>query len=102
VTICAATDRFFARLPVAMDMPELLEDERFARRAHRAANTAEIHAVVWRWTADLSVAGVTKRLMAADIPVSVVHVGKGQSRLAGGVLEPVTGRVHRAARVPVP
>lgn len=73
VTICAATDRFFARLPAAMDMPELLEDERFARRAHRAANADAIHAVVGRWTADLSVAEVTKRLMAADIPVSVVR-----------------------------
>ena len=34
--------------------------------------------------------------------VSVADVGQGQGRLAGGVLEPVTGRAHRAARGPVP
>jgi hypothetical protein len=34
--------------------------------------------------------------------VSVADVGEGEGRLAGGVLEPVTGRAHRAARVPVP
>jgi hypothetical protein len=34
--------------------------------------------------------------------VSVADVAQRQGRPAGGVLEPVTGRVHRAARVPVP
>ena len=33
---------------------------------------------------------------------SVADVREGQGRLVGGVLEPVTGRVHRAARVPLP
>jgi hypothetical protein len=34
--------------------------------------------------------------------VSVADAREGQGRLAGGVLEPVTGRVHGAARAPVP
>lgn len=34
--------------------------------------------------------------------VAVADVGQGQGRPAGGVLEPVAGRAHRAARAPVP
>jgi hypothetical protein len=33
---------------------------------------------------------------------AVADVGEGEGRLAGGVLEAVTGRAHRAARVLVP
>ncbi|MEU7811119.1 CoA transferase [Pseudonocardia sp. NPDC049154] len=73
VAICAANDRFFARLPAAMDMPELLKDPRFARRAPRAANADEIHRIVGEWAAELTVAEIHKKLAAADIPVSEVR-----------------------------
>ncbi|MDN5913582.1 MAG: CoA transferase [Pseudonocardia sp.] len=73
VAICAANDRFFVRLPAAMDMPELLEDPRFATRAPRAANADEIHRIVGEWAAGLTVAEIHKRLVAADIPVSEVR-----------------------------
>lgn len=73
VTICAANDRFFARLPGAMGMPELLTDPRFATRAPRAAHADEIHAIVAGWTAELTVDEICKRLTAADIPVSEVR-----------------------------
>ncbi|MCX4092357.1 CaiB/BaiF CoA transferase family protein [Nocardia sp. alder85J] len=73
VTICAANDRFFARLPAAMDSPELLTDPRFATRAPRAAHADEIHAIVAEWTSGLTVAEICKRLAAADIPASEVR-----------------------------
>ena len=73
VTICAANDRFFSRLPAAMGMPELLTDARFSRRAQRAAHADEIHAILAKWTAGRTVAEVTETLTAADIPVSPVR-----------------------------
>jgi crotonobetainyl-CoA:carnitine CoA-transferase CaiB-like acyl-CoA transferase len=73
VAICAANDRFFARLPAAMDMPELLDDDRFAERAPRAAHADDIHRIVGGWTGGLTVAEIRKRLAAADIPVAEVR-----------------------------
>jgi CoA:oxalate CoA-transferase len=73
VTICAANDGFFSRLPAAMGMPELLDDPRFATRAPRAQHADEIHAIIAEWTADLTVAEITERLVEADIPVAPVR-----------------------------
>ena len=73
VAICAANDRFFARLPAALDQPELLQDERYARRAQRAANADGIHAIVARWARERTVAEITKAMSEAGIPVAPVR-----------------------------
>jgi CoA:oxalate CoA-transferase len=73
VAICAANDRFFAHLPAALDRPELLEDERYAKRAHRAANADGIHAIIAGWARQRSVAEITKRMTEAGIPVAPVR-----------------------------
>ncbi|WGL54135.1 CoA transferase [Nocardioides sp. BP30] len=73
VAICAATDKFFARVPAAIGRPELLEDERFARRARRASNAEAIHAILGAWTAERTVEEIVKTLNAADIPVAPVR-----------------------------
>ncbi|GAA4548411.1 CoA transferase [Pseudonocardia xishanensis] len=73
VAVCAANDRFFARLPAAIGRPELLEDDRFARRAHRAANADAIHAIVAEWTRVRTVEEVVRLLSAADVPAAPVR-----------------------------
>ena len=73
VAICAANDKFFARLPAAIGRPELLADERYAHRARRAANADGIHAIVADWARDQTVAEITKQLTEAGIPVAPVR-----------------------------
>jgi crotonobetainyl-CoA:carnitine CoA-transferase CaiB-like acyl-CoA transferase len=73
VAICAANDRFFVRLPAAIGQPELLEDERFNRRAQRAANADDVHAIIGEWTRSRSIAEISKIMAAADIPVAPVR-----------------------------
>jgi crotonobetainyl-CoA:carnitine CoA-transferase CaiB-like acyl-CoA transferase len=73
VAICAANDKFFARLPAALGQPELLTDARYARRAQRASNADGIHAIVARWARNRTVAEITRQLAEADVPVAPVR-----------------------------
>jgi crotonobetainyl-CoA:carnitine CoA-transferase CaiB-like acyl-CoA transferase len=73
VAICAANDRFFSRLPAALGRPDLLTDDRFSRRAERAAHADEIHAIIAGWASRLTVAEIHERLTEADIPVAEVR-----------------------------
>jgi len=73
VAICAANDRFYSRLPAAIGRPELLTDERFSRRAPRAAHADEIHAIVADWASGLTVTEISGRLGEAGVPVAEVR-----------------------------
>jgi CoA:oxalate CoA-transferase len=98
VAICAATDKFFARVPDAIGRPELLTDERFARRATRASNAAGIHAILGGWTAERTVEEVVKTLAAADVPVAPVRTPREAIRdprvLARAETVPLAHPVH--------
>lgn len=73
VAICAANDKFFARLPEALEQPELLSDQRYARRAQRASNADGIHAIVAEWARVRTVAEITRCLAEAGVPVAPVR-----------------------------
>lgn len=73
VAICAANDKFFARLPAALGQSELLSDERYAKRAQRAFNADGIHAIVAEWARSRTVAEITKELSAAGVPAAPVR-----------------------------
>ena len=98
VAICAANDKFFARLPDAVGMPELLTDERFALRARRAENADAIHAIIGGWAADRTVEEIIKTMAAADIPVAPVRTPREAIRdrrvLARGETVPLDHPVH--------
>lgn len=98
VAICAANDKFYVRLPDAIGMPELLTDPRFARRAERASNAEEIHAVLRAWTAGRTVEEVVKTLRAADVPAAPVQTPREAIRdprvLARAETVPLTHPTH--------
>jgi crotonobetainyl-CoA:carnitine CoA-transferase CaiB-like acyl-CoA transferase len=73
VAICAANDRFFERLPTALDMPWLLTDPRFARRAERASNADAIHAVLAAWVRTRTCRDVVEHLAGFDVPAAPVR-----------------------------
>lgn len=51
VLILALNPQIFQRLCDAMSMPDLSQDERFADRASRLANEAELHQLIREWVA---------------------------------------------------
>jgi CoA:oxalate CoA-transferase len=98
VAICAANDKFFVRLPDAIGMPELLTDDRFAKRAKRAANADAIHAIIGEWAADRTAEEISKIMASADIPVAPVRTPREAIRdprvLARGETVPLEHPVH--------
>jgi formyl-CoA transferase len=50
VMIVAPGDRFFDRVAITIDRPELLADERFARHEHRVRNGRALWEIVAEWT----------------------------------------------------
>ena len=60
-------DAFWRRLAVLMDRPDLGEDPRYATRAARSANAAELNALVARWCGGRSKAELTT-LLGGEVP----------------------------------
>jgi formyl-CoA transferase len=73
VCIVAGSDANFARLCAAMDRPDLLVDERFARLAARAAHGDEINAEVAAWTSAFPAREIEARCVAHDVPVATAY-----------------------------
>ncbi|MCJ7439432.1 MAG: CoA transferase [Acidimicrobiia bacterium] len=73
VCIVAGSDANFARLCKAMDRSDLVDDDRFARLADRAAHGDEINGVVADWTAPLSATEIEERCVACDVPVATAY-----------------------------
>jgi crotonobetainyl-CoA:carnitine CoA-transferase CaiB-like acyl-CoA transferase len=73
VCIVAGSDANFARLCKAMDRSDLVDDDRFARLADRAAHGDEINRIVADWTATLSATEIEERCVACDVPVATAY-----------------------------
>src|SRR5581483_3603791 len=73
VCIVAGSDANFARLCKAMARADLVDDERFARLADRAARSDEINELVASWTQSLPAVDVEAACVAHDVPVATAY-----------------------------
>src|SRR5581483_977969 len=73
VCIVAGSDANFARLCKAMARADLVDDERFARLADRAARSDEINELVASWTRSLPAVDVEAACVAHDVPVATAY-----------------------------
>lgn len=73
VAICAATDKFFRRVPAAIGQEELQHDPRFEQRSERARHAGEIHEILSSWAAKRTTAEVVERLGDHAVPVAPVR-----------------------------
>lgn len=71
--LCAPTDQFAHAVLVALDRPELVEDERFAHRDGRVANADDLHALIAEWARQRTTLDATARLEGAGVPVAPVR-----------------------------
>jgi len=108
VNICCANNALFERFCRALDLEELLEDERFTDNPKRVAHRKEIVPIIERRIRTLTKAEVVRRLREANVPVGPInaldevfadpvvrHLG-----LIAEVDHPTAGRV-RAPGIPV-
>jgi formyl-CoA transferase len=108
VAIVAASDANFTRLLSAMRQPELLEDDRFATVAARAANADAINDIVADWCARHSSEDVEQLCVAAGVPAGVAYsvadiVASEHVRERGDLVltdDPVLGLVTQQAPYP--
>ena len=73
VCIVAGSDANFHRLCGAMDRPDLVTDERYARLADRAARGDEINGIVAEWTRSLTATEIEARCVEHDVPVATAY-----------------------------
>ncbi|MFE2938128.1 CaiB/BaiF CoA transferase family protein [Streptomyces sp. NPDC059255] len=95
IMIAAATDRLFARLCRALDLPGLATDPRFRRVADRVARRAELAEPIEERLRGAPSGYWLDRIAAAGVPAAAVHT------LAEALEHPVTverGIVRDAAR----
>jgi crotonobetainyl-CoA:carnitine CoA-transferase CaiB-like acyl-CoA transferase len=108
VCIAAAGDVLFPRLCVAMQMPSLPDDPRFASLAARAANAEEINGVVAAWCRARTADEIERICVEHQVPVSKVYsvdqiVADPHVRARGSIVEvddPVLGVVRQQGPVP--
>jgi crotonobetainyl-CoA:carnitine CoA-transferase CaiB-like acyl-CoA transferase len=72
VAICASEDRQWATLAEAMGHSDIVEDPSFSTAPARAARTAEVRALVARWTASRTADDIVAAV-GDDIPVGKVQ-----------------------------
>lgn len=72
VSIHAGTPTLFRKLAAAMDMPTLLNDERFASHDVRIANQDELYELIGAWVSDRKAEEVVQLLAAAGVPASPI------------------------------
>lgn len=65
-------DKLWARLCTAMQRPELIDDERYAKFLSRATRRAEVVELVESWSKQLPRDEVVKAITAVDVPVAPV------------------------------
>lgn len=108
VNVCVANNALFERLCRALELEELLEDERFADNPRRVAHRKDLVPILERRIAGLTKAHVVRLLREANVPVGPIngldevfadpvvrHLG-----LVAEVDHPTAGRV-RAPGIPV-
>ena len=108
VCIVGAAQVNFARLCQAMDRPDLVDDERFANPAARAANNGEINAIVAAWVAQRDADEVERRCVEHDVIVGTAYDAADLSAdehvvARGDILvvdDPVIGAVRQQAPFP--
>jgi formyl-CoA transferase len=108
VNVGVANNALFERFCRALDLEELLEDERFADNPKRVAHRKEIVPIIERRIRTLTKAEVVRRLREANVPVGPINgldevFGDPVVRHLGLIAEvdhPTAGRV-RAPGIPV-
>jgi crotonobetainyl-CoA:carnitine CoA-transferase CaiB-like acyl-CoA transferase len=73
VCIVAGSDANFHRLCKAMERPDLITDDRYARLADRAARGDEINGIVADWTRSLTATEIEARCVEHDVPVATAY-----------------------------
>jgi crotonobetainyl-CoA:carnitine CoA-transferase CaiB-like acyl-CoA transferase len=73
ITLVGSSDPIFLRLCRAMGQPALATDQRFQTNVERTRNLLAIDGIVAAWCASQSLAAVSERLEAAEVPFSKVY-----------------------------
>lgn len=73
VVIGGNSDGIFKRLMLAIGRRDFAEDPRFRDNPGRAANSAELDAVISAWTSTRSVDDVTEAMVAANVPAGPIY-----------------------------
>ena len=73
VLIAANADAIFARLCVAMERPELADDERYATHGARGANERELDDIVAAWTRTKSAVELLDLMKQHSVPAGRVY-----------------------------
>lgn len=108
IHITAMADAVFKRLTVAMGMPELADDERYATARARSSNHTQLDHVIGYWCQSLPLEELETRLQAADVPATRIFtmedIFKNEHYKARGMLASVPheslGQVTMAGVVP--
>ncbi|MGO3367136.1 CaiB/BaiF CoA transferase family protein [Agrococcus casei] len=107
MTLAVGTDRQFAALAEAIDMPEIATDARFAENAARVANRTELLPLLEGALAERSAAEWSEVFRARGIPASVINTVSEAFAFAEGLeLDPVIeiesdGIRHRQVANPI-
>jgi len=73
VIIGCGNDKLFNLLTEVMEMPELLEDERFKTNARRVKHHEELKDIIEKWTANQEVNEIVDKLLARGIPSCPIY-----------------------------
>lgn len=73
VQIAAGGDKVWARLATAIDRPELIEDERYARSRARIERADELEQLLAEWIAKHDFADIEERLVGANVPFGGIY-----------------------------
>ena len=73
VQVAAGGDKVWARLAEAMDRPELIADERYARSRARIGRADELEKMLADWIAGLDFAEVEAKLGPANVPFGGIY-----------------------------
>ena len=92
VNIAVGNTALWERFCLALDLPSLLEDERFASNSGRSMNRAALYAVLEPRLAELTTDDVVRRLDAASVPCGPIRdvaqaMDDPQTRAQGLILD---------------
>ena len=96
VLIAANADAVFARLCVAMDRPELADDERYATHSARGSNELELDGLVASWTRERTIDEILALMSRHAVPAGRVYSAADMVSdphyLARGMLQQLSSR----------
>lgn len=73
ILITAMADSLFKRLAVAMEMPDLADDARFAKALARNRHAEALDAIIADWTSRHPLATLEQKLAAASVPATRIY-----------------------------